>query len=63
MLHAILKEMAVKGELLAEIRTQALRSGLIGAFEGLLRDRLLPRPSRFPASYMEADAQSRISRI
>ncbi len=58
MLDAILKEMATKGELLPEIHPQALRSGLMGAFEGLLRDQLLARPSRFPASYAEADARA-----
>ncbi len=58
MLDSILKEMATKGELLPGIHPQALRSGLMGAFEGLLRDQLLARPSRFPASYMEADARA-----
>jgi AcrR family transcriptional regulator len=58
MLDGILKEMAAKGELLPEIHPQALRSGLMGAFEGLLRDQMLVRPSRFPASYSEADARA-----
>jgi AcrR family transcriptional regulator len=58
MFDSILKEMAANGELLPEIHPQALRSGLMGAFEGLLRDQLLARPSRFPASYTEADARA-----
>jgi AcrR family transcriptional regulator len=58
MLDSILKEMATRGELLPGIHPQALRSGLMGAFEGLLRDQLLARPSRFPASYTEADARA-----
>jgi len=57
MFDSILKEMAAKGELLPDIHPQAVRSGLMGAFEGLLRDQLLARPSRFPASYTEADAR------
>jgi AcrR family transcriptional regulator len=56
LLDGILKEMAARGELVTGIHVQALRSGLMGAFEGLLRDQLLARPSRFPASYSEADA-------
>ena len=58
MLDGVLKEMAAKGELLPGIHPQALRSGLMGAFEGLLRDQLLARPSRFPASYTEGDARA-----
>lgn len=58
MLDGILKEMAARGELAPEIDPQALRSGLVGAIEGLLRDQLLARPSRFPASYTEADVRA-----
>ena len=58
LLDSILKEMAAKGELLPGTHPQAVRSGLMGAFEGLLRDQLLARPSRFPASYTEADARA-----
>ncbi len=56
-LDSILKEMAANGELVPEIHPQAFRSALMGAFEGLLRDQMLARPSRFPASYSEADAR------
>ena len=57
-LDAILKEMAAKSELLPHLNPQALRSGLMGTIEGLLRDQLLARPSRFPASYSEADSRA-----
>src|SRR6266851_5252545 len=57
-LDGILKEMAAKGELLPHLNPQALRSGLMGTIEGLLRDQLLARPSRFPASYSEADSRA-----
>ncbi len=57
-LDGILKEMVSGGELVSHIHPQALRSGLVGAMEGLLRDQLLARPSRFPASYSEADARA-----
>lgn len=55
---SILKELAARGELAPGIHPQALRSGLIGAFEGLLRDQVLARPSHFPASYSEGDARA-----
>jgi TetR/AcrR family transcriptional repressor of uid operon len=55
LLDGILKEMASKRQLASGIHPQALRSALIGAVEGMLRDRLLARPSRFPASYSEPD--------
>jgi len=56
-LDGILKEMAVKGELSPNINSQALRSGFMGAIEGLLRDQHLARTSRFPATYSEADSR------
>jgi TetR/AcrR family transcriptional regulator, repressor for uid operon len=55
LLDGILKEMAGKRQLAPGTHPQALRSALIGAVEGMLRDRLLARPPRFPASYSEED--------
>lgn len=56
-LDGILKEMAVVGELLPHISPQAYRSGLMGAFEGMLRDDLLRRASKLPATYSEEDVR------
>jgi TetR/AcrR family transcriptional regulator of autoinduction and epiphytic fitness len=56
-LDSILKEMAAKGELSPSVNVQALRSGFMGAIEGLLRDQHLARTSRFPASYSEEDSR------
>jgi len=53
-MDGILKEIAARGELVSTIHPQAVRSGLIGAVEGLLRDQLLAKPSHFPASYSDA---------
>jgi hypothetical protein len=52
---AILNEMAERGDLLAGIHPAALRSGLMGVFEALLRDQLLSSTSKFPASYNDND--------
>ena len=57
LLDGILKEMAAKGELSPNINIQALRSGFMGAIEGLLRDQHLARTSRFPATFSEADSR------
>ncbi len=51
----ILAEMANAGRLRPEINREALRSALIGMFEGMLRDRLLAERSGFPAKYTSAD--------
>ena len=56
-LDGILKEMAAKGELLPNINIQALRSGLMGTIEGLLRDQHLARTTHFPATFTEADSR------
>jgi AcrR family transcriptional regulator len=57
-LDSILKEMAAKGELLANINVQALRSGLMGTIEGLLRDQHLAQTAHFTASFTEADSRA-----
>ncbi len=63
MLDGILKELAAQGELAPDIHPQAFRSALMGAVEGMLRDQMLARTSRFPASYTEADMRTLISRL
>jgi hypothetical protein len=56
-LDAILQELAGQGELAPDIHPQALRSALMGAIEGMLRDQMLHRSSRFPATYSDADVR------
>src|SRR5713101_1871009 len=63
MLDGILKELAAKGELVPNIHPQAFRSALMGAIEGMLRDHMLARTSRFPASYAEAAMRAMISSL
>ena len=58
LLDGILKGLAAQGTLVEGISPAALRSGLMGAFEGLLRDQLLARTSDFPASYRDADIRA-----
>jgi hypothetical protein len=41
-----------------DLTPQALRSGLMGALEGLLRDHLLARSSHIPSTYTEADIRT-----
>jgi AcrR family transcriptional regulator len=54
-LDGVLKEMHGRGQLVPNVHPQAVRSALMGAFEGLLRDQMLARTSRFPAAYSETD--------
>src|SRR5882762_3142480 len=63
MLDGILKELAAQGELAPNIHPQAFRSALMGAVEGMLRDQMLARTSRFPASYTEADMRAMVSSL
>ena len=48
---AILTEMRARGELRADVHTDAVRSALISMFEGMMRDQILARRMGFPATY------------
>jgi len=63
MLDGTLKEYTPKGELVPNIHPQAFRSALMGAIEGMLRDHMLARTSRLPASYAEADMRAMVSSL
>jgi AcrR family transcriptional regulator len=47
----LLREIGEAGRLRSDLHPQAVRSALVGAFEGLLRDRLLAERAGFPAGY------------
>lgn len=51
LLDAVLEEMRDAGTLRPDLHPQGVRSALIGAVEGLLRDQLLGQRVGFPASY------------
>jgi AcrR family transcriptional regulator len=55
MVDGIFKELAARGDLAPHVRRQALRSAVMGAIEGMLRDQMLARTSGFPATYTEKD--------
>jgi AcrR family transcriptional regulator len=52
----ILLQLEGRGEL--AVRPQALRSGLMGTIEGMLRDRVLAKLMRYPADFDDADIRS-----
>ncbi len=54
----ILNELVDQGELAAHIHPQGLRSALMGAIEGMLRDKMLARPMGFPAAFSNSDVRS-----
>jgi TetR/AcrR family transcriptional regulator, regulator of autoinduction and epiphytic fitness len=58
LLDEILNELAASGGLVEGIQPTAMRSGLMGAIEGMLRDQLLSRTSDFPVAYTDADIRS-----
>ena len=58
LVDGILRQLADQGELVPGIHPHAIRSGLMGAIEGLLRDQLLARSNRFPAAYSNSDVHA-----
>ena len=50
-LDGLLRELQYSGRLRPDLHPEAVRSALIGAFEGLLRDQLLAQRGDFPAHY------------
>jgi AcrR family transcriptional regulator len=57
-LDGILCEMQESGFMREDLNPQAVRSALIGAFEGLLRDQLLAERADFPAGYDGAEMRT-----
>jgi AcrR family transcriptional regulator len=50
-IDGLLRELQYSGRLKPDLHPEAVRSALIGAFEGLLRDQLLAQRADFPAHY------------
>ncbi len=59
----IMKDLATQGYLPPGVNPQALRSALMGAIEGMLRDHMLARASHFPGSFTEQDMCAVLSKI
>jgi AcrR family transcriptional regulator len=57
-IDGLLRELQAAGRLKPDLHPQAVRSALIGAFEGLLRDQLLAERASFPASYDGAELRT-----
>jgi hypothetical protein len=58
LIDGILKELADQGELRPSIHPQALRSALMGAIEGMLRDKILAGSMGYPATFSDSDVRS-----
>jgi AcrR family transcriptional regulator len=57
-LDGLLRDLQAAGKLRPDLHPQAVRSALIGAFEGLLRDQLLAQRVDFPADYDGTDLRA-----
>jgi TetR/AcrR family fatty acid metabolism transcriptional regulator len=56
-LDGLLRQARRGGQLRQDLSVPVVRSLLIGAFEGLLRDRIMARESGYPAAYSGRDIQ------
>jgi AcrR family transcriptional regulator len=57
-IDGVLREMRDAGMLRQDLHPEAVRSALIGAYEGLLRDQLLAERAGFPAHYDGAELRA-----
>ena len=54
----LLEKMRQSGHLKRGLNPEAVRSALVGTFEGMLRDRILAQRSDYPASYSGEDVRA-----
>jgi AcrR family transcriptional regulator len=54
----VLRQLQEQKELDASLNPQAVRSALMGAIEGMLRDKILSVTSHFPAAYSDAEIRA-----
>lgn len=59
----ILVQLADHGELAPDVSPQALRSAIMGAIEGMLRDRMLAQSIHYPASFPDAEIRAIVFRL
>jgi AcrR family transcriptional regulator len=61
LLDDVLKQMRAAGELRRDMNIEAVRSAMMGAVEGLIRDRLLGQRMAYPAHYSEKQVRQVIA--
>jgi hypothetical protein len=54
-IDSVLSDMQKSGEIRADLNVQAIRSGMMGMLEGMVRDQVLAQRAGFPANYTEDD--------
>jgi AcrR family transcriptional regulator len=63
MIDSVLAEMRAGGQLRPDVNPQALRSGFMGMFEGLLRDQLLAKRMEYPSVYSTEEIRGMMSMV
>ena len=58
MIDGVLEQLQKEGELDAKLQVQAFRSGLMGAIEGMLRDKILSDTTGYPAGFSDAEIRA-----
>lgn len=62
-IDSLLREMRDAGQIRQDLSVEAMRSALIGAFEGLLRDQLLAERVEYPARYSSTELRAAFSAV
>lgn len=62
-IDSLLLEMRAAGEIRSDANLQAIRSGLMGMMEGMMRDHLLARRTGYPADYSTEDIRKFFANI
>lgn len=62
-LDAVLAEMKAAGQLRPDLPVEAARSGLMGLFEGMMRDQVLAKRAGYPANFAAADVRRMFSLV
>ena len=63
MIDSLLREMREAGQIRQDLSIEGMRSALIGAFEGLLRDQLLAERVEYPARYSSGELRAAFSAV
>ncbi len=63
LIDSVLAEMKAAGQIRGDLNVQLLRSGVMGMFEGLMRDQILAQRVGYPAAYSSQEVRGMLSLV